>query len=56
MLEVCLLGILVAIIKLSGLLDVRPGMGLVALVLLCVVSIIVTSKSMQRLWDEAKDV
>lgn len=56
MLEVCLLGILVAIIKLSGLLDVRPGMGLVALVLLCVVSIIVTRKSMQRLWDEAKDV
>lgn len=56
MLEVCLLGILVAIIKLSGLLEVRPGLGLVALALLCIVSIIVTTKSIQLLWDEVKEV
>jgi paraquat-inducible protein A len=53
MLEVCLLGVLVALIKLNGLLDVQPGVGLLALVLLCVISIVVTNKSIQRLWGEA---
>ncbi|MBJ2231063.1 paraquat-inducible protein A [Pseudomonas simiae] len=56
MLEVCLLGILVALIKLNGLLDVRPGLGLLALVLLCVVSIVVTNKSIEQLWGEARYV
>jgi paraquat-inducible protein A len=52
MLEVCLLGILVAIVKLSGMLDVHPGLGLWALCMLTVLIILISGKNVRRLWDE----
>lgn len=52
MLEVCLLGILVAIIKLGGLLDVHPGLGLWALAMLTLLIIPISGKSIRRLWGE----
>jgi len=52
MLEVCLLGILVAIIKLGGLLDVHPGLGLWALTMLTLLIIPISGKSIRRLWEE----
>lgn len=52
MLEVCLLGILVAIIKLGGMLDVHPGIGLWALAMLSVLLILISGKNIRRLWDE----
>lgn len=52
MLEVCLLGILVAIIKLGGMLDVHPGIGLWALAMLSVLLILISGKGIRRLWDE----
>lgn len=50
MLEVCLLGILVAIIKLGGMLDVHPGVGLWALSMLTVLLILISGKGVQQLW------
>ncbi|MFF7706650.1 paraquat-inducible protein A [Pseudomonas sp. NPDC007930] len=50
MLEVCLLGILVAIIKLGGMLSVAPGFGLWALAMLAVLVILLTGKHVQQLW------
>jgi paraquat-inducible protein A len=50
MLEVCVLGILVAIIKLGGMLDVHPGVGLWALAMLTVLIILLTGRSNRRLW------
>jgi paraquat-inducible protein A len=55
MLEVCLLGILVAIVKLSGMLDVHPGLGLWALGMLTVLVILISGKSVRRLWDDLYD-
>lgn len=52
MLEVCLLGILVAIIKLAGLLDVHPGAGLWAMAMLMVLIILIAGKDIRRLWEE----
>ncbi len=52
MLEVCLLGILVAIVKLAGMLNVSPGMGLWALGMLCVLLILISGKGIRRLWDD----
>jgi len=52
MLEVCLLGILVAIIKLGGMLDVHPGLGLWAMAMLMVLIILIAGKDIRRLWDE----
>lgn len=52
MLEVCLLGILVAIVKLSGMLDVHPGLGLWALAMLTVLVILISGKHVRRLWDD----
>jgi len=52
MLEVCLLGILVAIVKLSGMLDVHAGVGLWALAMLTVLVILISGKSVRRLWDD----
>lgn len=52
MLEVCLLGILVAIIKLSGMLDVHAGVGLWALAMLTVLIILISGKDIRRLWDD----
>ncbi|WP_017706742.1 paraquat-inducible protein A, partial [Pseudomonas syringae] len=52
MLEVCMLGILVAIIKLSGMLDVHPGVGLWAMAMLMVLILLIANKGIRRLWDE----
>lgn len=52
MLEVCMLGILVAIIKLSGMLDVHPGVGLWAMAMLMVLILLIANKDIRRLWDE----
>ena len=55
MLEVCLLGILVAIIKLGGMLDVHPGLGLWALAMLTLLIIPISGKSIRCLWDELEE-
>jgi len=52
MLEVCLLGILVAIVKLAGMLDVHPGVGLWAMAMLMVLIILIAGRDIRRLWDE----
>lgn len=52
MLEVCLLGILVAIIKLAGMLNVHPGLGLWSLSMLTVLIILISGKGIRRLWDD----
>ncbi|MBB3101771.1 paraquat-inducible protein A [Azomonas macrocytogenes] len=52
MLEVCLLGILVSIIKLAGMVKVVPGVGLWAIAMLTVLIILIAGKGIQRLWDE----
>lgn len=52
MLEVCLLGILVSIIKLSGTLNVHPGAGLWAMGMLTVLIILIANRDIRRLWDE----
>jgi paraquat-inducible protein A len=52
MLEVCLLGILVAIIKLAGMLDVHPGVGLWAMAMLMVLVILIAGKDIRRLWHQ----
>jgi paraquat-inducible protein A len=56
MLEVCLLGILVAIIKLAGMLDVHPGLGLWALAMLTVLIILISGKGIRRLWNDLEGV
>ncbi len=52
MLEVCLLGALVAVVKLAGLLDVIPGIGLAALAALSVLMIKVAGKDIRLLWEQ----
>lgn len=56
MLEVCLLGILVALIKLAGMLDVHPGIGLWALGMLTVLIILISGKGIRRLWTDLEGV
>ena len=51
MLEVCLLGTLVAVIKLAGLLDVIPGIGLLAMATLSVLIIYIAGKDIRVLWE-----
>lgn len=51
MLEVCLLGTLVAVIKLAGLLDVIPGIGLMAMAALSVLIIYIAGKDIRVLWE-----
>jgi paraquat-inducible protein A len=51
MLEVCLLGAMVAVIKLAGLLDVLPGIGLIALGILSLVMIRIAGRDIRELWD-----
>jgi paraquat-inducible protein A len=51
MLEVCLLGAMVAVIKLAGLLDVIPGIGLLALVLLSILIIAIAGRDVRDLWE-----
>ncbi|KPC33652.1 Paraquat-inducible protein A [Pseudomonas syringae pv. cilantro] len=52
MLEVCMLGVLVAIVKLSGMLNVHPGLGLWAMAMLMVLILLIANKDIRRLWDE----
>ncbi|MNJ68775.1 Paraquat-inducible protein A [compost metagenome] len=51
MLEVCLLGALVAVFKLAGLLDVLPGIGLIALAALSLLMIRIAGRDIRELWD-----
>ncbi|MGH8379905.1 paraquat-inducible protein A [Pseudomonas sp.] len=51
MLEVCLLGAMVAVFKLAGLLDVLPGIGLLALAALSLLIIRVAGRDIRELWD-----
>lgn len=51
MLEVCLLGAIVAVIKLAGLLDVLPGIGLFALAVLSLMMIRIAGRDIRDLWD-----
>jgi len=51
MLEVCLLGAMVAVIKLAGLLDVLPGIGLFALAILSLMMIRIAERDIRDLWD-----
>jgi paraquat-inducible protein A len=51
MLEVCLLGALVAVFKLAGMLDVLPGVGLFALAVLSVLLIAIAGRDVRELWD-----
>lgn len=51
MLEVCLLGALVSVVKLAGLLDVIPGIGLLALATLSVLMIKIAGKDVRVLWQ-----
>lgn len=51
MLEVAILGILVAVIKLASLVDVRPGAGLWALAALVVLITIIANRDTEWLWD-----
>lgn len=52
MLEVCLLGILVAIIKLAGMLEVDAGIGLWAMAMLTVLIILIGGRDVRELWNE----
>jgi paraquat-inducible protein A len=52
MLEVCLLGAMVAVFKLAGLLDVVPGIGLAALAVLSILMIKVAGRDVRSLWDQ----
>jgi paraquat-inducible protein A len=53
MLEVCLLGILVAIIKLGDMADVHPGIGLWATAVLTILILLIAGRDVRDgLWDE----
>ncbi|PQP00494.1 MULTISPECIES: paraquat-inducible protein A [Pseudomonas] len=51
MLEVCLLGAMVAVFKLAGLLDVLPGIGMFALAVLSLLLIRIAGRDVRDLWD-----
>lgn len=51
MLEVCLLGAMVAVIKLAGVLNVLPGIGLFALAILSLMMIRLAGRDIRELWD-----
>ncbi|MCY1389217.1 Inner membrane protein YebS [compost metagenome] len=51
MLEVCLLGAMVAVFKLAGMLDVLPGIGLLALAALSILLIKIAGRDVRDLWD-----
>lgn len=51
MLEVCLLGAMVAVFKLAGMLDVLPGIGLFALAVLSLMMIRIAGRDIRELWD-----
>lgn len=50
MLEVCLLGSMVAVFKLAGVLDVLPGLGLIALAALSLLMIRLAGRDIRDLW------
>lgn len=50
MLEVCLLGAMVAVFKLAGMLDVLPGIGLFALAVLSLLMIRIAGRDIRELW------
>lgn len=52
MLEVCLLGAMVAVFKLAGLLDIVPGIGLLALAALSILMIKIAGRDVRALWDQ----
>ncbi|WP_341520187.1 paraquat-inducible protein A [Pseudomonas sp. G.S.17] len=52
MLEVCLLGAMVAVFKLAGLLDVVPGIGLAALAALSILMIKIAGRDVRVLWNQ----
>lgn len=54
MLEVCLLGIAVAAIKLAGMLDLHPGTGLWAMAMLTVLILMLSGRGIRGLWDELR--
>ena len=47
-----MLGILVAIVKLAGMLDVHPGLGLWAMAMLMVLIVLIAGKNIRRLWTD----
>ncbi|WP_085686914.1 MULTISPECIES: paraquat-inducible protein A [unclassified Pseudomonas] len=51
MLEVCLLGAMVAVFKLAGMLDVIPGIGLFALAALSLMLIRIAGRDIRELWE-----
>lgn len=51
MIEVCLLGILVAVIKLSSMLQVAPGPGIWATVILMVLITLIANRDVHLLWE-----
>ncbi|WP_285415598.1 paraquat-inducible protein A [Pseudomonas sp. efr-133-TYG-5] len=51
MLEVCLLGAMVAVFKLAGMLDVLPGIGLFALAALSLLMIRIAGRDIRDLWN-----
>ncbi|MFJ2547766.1 paraquat-inducible protein A [Pseudomonas sp. NPDC087612] len=51
MLEVCLLGAMVAVFKLAGMLDVLPGIGLLALAALSLLILRIAGRDIRELWD-----
>ncbi|MCB4811192.1 paraquat-inducible protein A [Methylovorus menthalis] len=51
MVEVCLLGILVAVIKLSGFLQVAPGAGIWATALLMILLTLIANRDIHWLWE-----
>jgi paraquat-inducible protein A len=51
MVEVCLLGILVAVIKLSGFLQVAPGAGIWATAFLMILLTIIANRDIHWLWE-----
>ena len=55
MIEVCLLGILVAVIKLSSLLQVAPGAGIWAMATLMVLITLIASRDLHWLWAMVDD-
>lgn len=52
MLEVCLLGAMVAVFKLGGMLHVLPGAGLLGLLLLSVLLTVIARRDIRELWTQ----
>jgi paraquat-inducible protein A len=55
MVEVCLLGALVAIVKLSGFLAVLPGVGIWATAALTVLIPLIASRDIHWLWQRVEE-